>query len=500
MPKYENESGGQEGSFDLMRYLYLINERKGLFVSIALVIMFSALVVSYAMPRKYEAKSILFIEHNVIRDLVKGIAITPSMETKIKAIRVTMLSRSLITKVIKQLDMDVALKEGVSVDSIIKKLQNTIKVSLDEKRGVVIIRYSDNNPVLARDVVNTLTRIYIEENTSLKRKESFEATRFLAEQIKVYKNRIDEAKKDIDEFKLESGKILSSDEVSVRARIEEYQDELEQVRMEINSLETSRKVLINSSPMREKITSLEQELTQLRVRYTEQHPRVKSLKSTIDELEREFSKNREAQMNQVYRSQEYQSLKVRIASLRVMEERLEDKIADNKEILLKMPKVQTQLAELERKREKEVLIYEQLVSRYGQSEVSKEMELQDKSVYFRILDPAVVPASPASPNRPLIDLMGIFMGLGLGFGVVFLLDMISPTVKSVDALRELGVPVLAVIPKVKGSLYVVKERRRTIRIWAIAALGILVVLSFAVVEFFGLGVVDLAIKKISASM
>ena len=495
MTQHQSEAAGQEAQFDIMRYVRLVGERRGLFVTIALFVMFSAVVVSYVMPRKYEAKSIVFIEQNVISDLVKGIAVTPSMDTKIKAIKVTMLSRNMLTQVIKALDLDVSLKNDVSLDALIKSLQNRIVIGLDEKRGVFEISFADSNPVLARDVVNTLTRVYIEESVSNKRKESFEATKFLADQIDVFKKRIDDAKKEIQDFKVSSGKVLASNEYIVRNDIEKAQEQIKDIQIKINSLEASRKVLISNSPSRKRLKDQQEALSNLLARYTESHPRVKQLEASISVTRRQISENGEDELNTIYRSPEYQSVKVDIQALETQKKNLEDEIEANKVILEQIPVAQAQLQDLQRKEQNEVIIYEKLVSRYGQSEVSKEMELQDKAVSFRVLDPAVVPAIPSSPNRPLILLMGMAGGVGIAFGVIFLLDLIDPSIKDVNDLRQFGIPVLAVIPKLKD----VEEERRTAlrnrRIYIIAAVGVLIVLAFFGMEFLRLGIMDSLIEK-----
>ncbi|WP_272699617.1 XrtA system polysaccharide chain length determinant [Desulfovibrio sp. Fe33] len=486
---------GQDASFDAMRYLRMVGERKTLFVSIALLIMFAAVVISYMLPRKYEARSIVFIEQNVISDLVKGIAVTPSMDTKIKAIKVTMLSRNMLSQVIKALDLDVSLKNNISLDEMIKSLRGRIAIGLDEKRGVFDIRFADSNPVLARDVVNTLTRVYIEESVSTKRKESFEATRFLADQIDVFKKRIDEARKEIEDFNIASGKVLASNEYVVRNQIEKAQEQIKEIQIQINALEASRKVLLSNSPARARLREQEQVRNQMLARYTESHPRVKQLESAIAETRRQIREEGNDELSIIYSSPEYQNVKVHIQALETQKKNLEEDIAQNKAILDQIPRAQAQLQELKRKEQNEVIIYEKLVSRYGQSEVSKEMELQDKAVSFRVLDPAVIPTIPSSPNRPLIMLAGIAIGFGVAFGVVFLLDIIDPSIKNVDDLREFGIPVLAVIPKLKNVEEERKASRRSLRIYLIGAVGLLIVLAFLGMEFLGIGLVDKVIEK-----
>ena len=47
----------QSNEFDYKKYLNLIERKKYLFIIVALVIMTAAVIISYVLPRKYEARS-----------------------------------------------------------------------------------------------------------------------------------------------------------------------------------------------------------------------------------------------------------------------------------------------------------------------------------------------------------------------------------------------------------------------------------------------------------
>lgn len=498
MNENKNTSLNVEESLDVARYVQLILSRKRFFICIVLAVMMMSLIICYAMPKKYEAQSVVFIEQNVIRDLVKGIAITPSMDMKIKAIKVTMLSRTMLQKVIKELDLDVALTTGADWDDLIESLNNKLNIRLDEKRGVFNISFTDCDPVLSRDVVNALTRLYIEEKTSEKRKESYEATQFLADQIEVFKDRINEIEAEIDTFKTESGLILAADESSLRDDIEQSEKELETLNIKIEELTKAKNLIVTNTPSKSLLANQLRTLQSLKSTYTDNHPKVIRLKSAIESTQQQIRENGDAERRLIYSSGEYQSIKMQLASLETVKENMQADIDERREMLRQIPALRTKLVELERRRQNEVIIYEKLVSRYGQSEVSKEMELQDKSVSFKVLDPAVVPSSPVSPNRPLILLGGIVVGIGFGIGLIILFDAINPSIKTVDDLREFGVPVFAIVPKVEDPEVVQADRKQDLRMYLVAGLATFVFLFFMVIEVLGVPLVDTIIDNLRA--
>ena len=86
-------------------YLSLVKRDKKLCIITALVVMSITTAVCYLLPNKFEAKSTVFIEKSVISELLKGLTFTPSTEDKIKVLTYALNSRTLITKVIDELDL-----------------------------------------------------------------------------------------------------------------------------------------------------------------------------------------------------------------------------------------------------------------------------------------------------------------------------------------------------------------------------------------------------------
>lgn len=427
---------------NILYYLNFLNKRRELCMWIALGVMTLAVAVSYLLPKSYESSSTIFIEQNVITDLVKGIAVTQSMQAKIKNITVALTSKNLLTKVLKELNVDTKFTNDSDMESYILLLQKRIQITLKEKQGVLVVAFRDPDPRFARDFVNTLCRVFIEENTSNKRDESLEAFTFLGEQLKVFKERLDAADEAINKFKGEQGLNLAADETFIRTEINNAEKRLEELSLRKNELQAKLDIYKREHRSASRGVSGEDEVRRLQKIYTDKHPKVIAAKIRATHP-RASSSQASARFDN---DEEIQLAQVELDSIKSMEQRQLRIIEDNTNLLKSIPQLKATLADLMRRRENEAHIYNQLVSRYGQSEISKQMELKNKSVTFRIIDPAELSARPVSPNRAGIIFAGIFLGLATGIGSVLLIGHLRGLIKSVSDVRNLGVPVFAVIP------------------------------------------------------
>ena len=455
-----------------------------------------AVLLCYVLPKKYEAKSTVFIEKSVIGDLVKGIAVAPSMEDKVKVLLYAMNSRTLITKVISDLDMNIKKENSAQMERLISDIQKHTDIKLKDKEGLFIISFTDENPRIARDFVNTLVRRYIEETLSSKREESYGATSFLSDQIATFKSKLDKAEDEVNAFKREKGSVLSVDPGIISKEISEAQQKLEEIEVKKTQLESLHNIAKKNNMPQYRLGELQKKLEELRMEYTDSYPEVIRVKHEI-ETAREQLRNKGSETDRsAVNVQELERIDIELKALRSSENYQRTIIAGNRNLLRQIPVSKANLEQLEQERLNQRTLYEQLVTRHGQSEVSKQMEVQDKSSTFRIIDPAVLPVKPISPDRVKIILMGMVAGLAGGLGLVMLLDYLDQSVKTVAFLRTLGLPVLAVIPKMRDPEEMSKKRRKEFSYYCIAGVYFSCILIVLAIEAAGAAGIENLFDKI----
>lgn len=486
---------------ELFRYLKMIYKRRHLAIVLALLVASAVIAGSYFLPKQYKVDSTVFIEENVIKNLVKGIAVTPDMQDRIRVLRYALLSRGLITRVLSDLDVDTKVNNPKDMQQLVTALQQRTTITI-KGNDLFIISLTDTDPVFAQNFINKMVQKYVEENISATRDETYGANRFLDEQLVLFKQKLDEAENKIIEFRRQEGVYLSIDENSTVQQIRQHQQQLEALSLDISTLQARKNrleqqlrgmeptiSLFSEQHSNDRLTTLENRLRQLLLNYTDNYPEVVRTKAEIAALRNRGDGaaneggTRMTGANPLYQDakQKVMEVEAELSSLGAKKARVLELVAEKEKELQSIPEHAKKLAVLVQERDSVKKIYEDLLLRMGQSEVSKQMEIGDKTTTFRVVDPAVLPRKPVSPNMVRMILLGLAAGLGAGIGLAVLLEMRSTSIKDSNQLKDLGIEVLAVIPHIPTPEEFRRKQRLDRLIYSVAGiwgLGFVGVLGF----------------------
>jgi polysaccharide chain length determinant protein (PEP-CTERM system associated) len=402
-------------------------------------------------------------------------------------------SRTLIAKVIDELDLK---KVGeADQEELIKKFLGNTQIKVKDKEGLFVISFQDSSPKLARDYVNTLVRKYIEENTASKRNESYGATEFLSEQLSTFKEKLEKAEAAANAYKRGAGSVATMDAPSLLRDINEAQQRADDLKIKQAQLETTLSGLGRANSLQSNLPVLQKRLQELQLQYTDNYPEIIKLKDDIRSLEEQSRSG--VGLGRSSDSPEYERVASELKAIRQAEANLRAAIARNRALLQSLPAAKATLEDLEREKNAQKSLYDTMVARQGQSEVSKQIEVQDKATVFRIVDPAVLPIKPISPDRVKIIFIGILAGIGGGLGLVLLKDQLDTSVKTVEMAKQFGLPILAVIPRIEEPQLLALQAKQDRRLYLASGLYFSLIVAVLVSEVTGMSVISKVIKGLS---
>ena len=112
-----------------------------------------------------------------------------------------------------------------------------------------------------------------------------------------------------------------------------------------------------------------------------------------------------------------------------------------------LPRLQAELAELEREVEDARIYRDAFRSEETTVEIISE-RAKDRTKY-KIIEPARIPLAPFWPDKKKIVVMGMLLGLVIGAAAVIIAEMMDNSFKRVDDVEQvLDLPVLATIPRI----------------------------------------------------
>ena len=182
---------------------------------------------------------------------------------------------------------------------------------------------------------------------------------------------------------------------------------------------------------------LEQQVEELSRVYGPKHPEMIAARGEFESIERSI----EAQLQKIVRSVE-----TRYSFAKANEKSLASALENAREQAGIIGKKQFQLENLEKQLQAKRDLYDAFFTRIGETSATADL----KSANASIIDPALPPAQPSSPNKKKIVLLAAIMSLLSSIGYVLFREAINNTVRTrSDYENGLRIPLLGEMPYIK---------------------------------------------------
>jgi capsular exopolysaccharide synthesis family protein len=321
---------------------------------------------------------------------------------------------------------------------------------------VVSISFDSADPVLARNIVNTLIQEFISWEMDRRIEAAGVAKQQLEKQVDLARNRLEQSENEATAYAKKAGL------VSMDTRLNLAYQQLEQINGALAKAEADRIAKkeayeqaisgdISSSPLvlensliqslRNQYIGLMSEYEQLRVTFKDDYPNIKTLRAKMLDVGKRINTEQERILNS-FKSQYLTSLNT--------EKALQATAEEKKSLALNLNELANHYKILEREVEVNKQIYQSLMERSKEIEANVGTDLGN----IRIVDLASLPLHPYKPKvMKNLFLAGVF-GLMAGLGLALLLEFLDSTVRRVEEISERhGIPVLAVIPEADRAVF-----------------------------------------------
>jgi polysaccharide chain length determinant protein (PEP-CTERM system associated) len=454
-----------------------------------------AAVVIYTMPDRYESTARVYVDtQSVLRPLMSGLAVQPNLDQQIAILSRTLITRPNVEKLINMADLNLEVNTPAQREQLIADLTKGLRIGGTGRDNLFTLAFQDGDPQRAQRVVQALLSLFVESGLVSKRQDTDAARRFIEEQIRSYEEKLSAAENRLKDFRLRNMSLLGAGNGDYVSQLGSVRAQLEQANLELREAINSRDslqrqlqgeepVLLPNSPngsgvsipeIDGRIDTMRKALDALLQRYTEEHPDVIGTRRVIEDLEaqkvKEIELRRQAgggQFGSLNANPVYQQLRLvlseteaRVASLQARVGEYEKRLADLRASAELLPKIEAEMAQLNRDYEVHKRNYETLVQRRESANISVEMDAQSGIGEFRVIDPPSLPTKPAAPNRALLMLLASVAALGAGMVLTFLISQLRPTFADGRTLREVtGIPVLGSVSLLPDPRRERKERR-----------------------------------------
>lgn len=318
---------------------------------------------------------------------------------------------------------------------------------------MLVISFTHTDPVLAADVVDNVAQVFIQRSFENKTEKYTNTSEWLNKSTRELKARVEEAEQKLANYSaahniysLEGKETLATDKLS---RLHEQATKAQTDRMLKQSLyeevKAGRVAQLSESfsdpktnDLQKKLGELRIEVSQLDVTYGPKNAKVVEKRQQIVAIEQQIKESRSG-LEEKLRA-DYERAVRDEASLQSALNLAKAEAAQQNQAAI-------QFNILKQEVETNKSLYTDFLQKTNQARIQEHEQHNN----MKMIDPPQVPGAPVGPNRLRTILIGFFVSLVAGVGLVFFLEYLDNTVKTVeDVSRYTQLPALSVIPAISG--------------------------------------------------
>jgi capsular exopolysaccharide synthesis family protein len=453
------------GSFDWRQYLMVLRRRMWPALTVFVIASVAGIVHGFTRIPVYDAKVRILIDRD--RPNITGLS-DPLAQSGIAAdytdvqTQTTLLQSPTLAKKTTELlglaaqsDPSQTAPPPSAANLAIAAGSGPLRVVPVAGSRLIDVFYRSPDPTFAAKYANTLTEEFVKENLDTKSATSKDLTEWLKSRMDEQRKAVDESDRRLQDYanshnmatgKEESGLLvqklsgLTADYTKAKTdRItkEAVFTQLESIKRGQGTLEEFQPILQipTVQALRVELNNAQRNLAENVRLYGDRNPKLQEAKNAVQSAQARF----QAEVNAAA-----ETLRREYAQAQETERKLGVALEQQKQETMASGKTDVTLAMLQRDSESNKQIYQSLIQRENEFAVTREGRAQN----IRIIDPADIPQSPTGDAAKSDMRYGLVGGLILALIVAFGLERADNCVKTPQQLKELGLVILGLVPRV----------------------------------------------------
>jgi polysaccharide chain length determinant protein (PEP-CTERM system associated) len=445
-----------------------------------------AVVIATVLPKRFTSTTLVLVDQPTVpTDLVRPV-VTEDINHRLASMQEQILSRTRLEPIIEKFGLYQQERAKVHIEDLVERLRSAVTVTpMEPMPGTqnrqlpgFYVNVTFDNPQIAQQICTEITSMFMEQNARSREQQATRTTSFLSTQLEEAKAKLDEQDAKLAEFKKKYLGSLPEEEQSNLSLLMGMNTQLEANTQAMSRAQQDKafnESLLNQqeatwkasqkgqSPETQEqlLAALQDQLAALQSRYTDDHPDVIKVKSQLEDIKKRIAEGAKpntgaAESTQARASEPPQIQQLRaklrqddlsISDLTKRQAQIQEQIRVLQGRVQASPVVDQQFKEMTRNYQSAQDFYNELSKKRQNSAMATDLEHQQESEQFRVLDPPSLPSKPSFPNRAIFGGGGLGAGLALAIGILYALAMSDKSFHNErDVELTLKVPVLALVP------------------------------------------------------
>jgi len=438
------------------------------------------------IPPKYTSETKVLVEPPVVSEGYVKPVVSEDFNQRLTSLKADILSGPHLQTIVEKLNLYPDLRATTAMSDLVGKLKQAIEVELLPptpgswgRPPGFHMSVTFDQPKAAQQICAEITSMFMDQNAQRRMEQTQKTTEFVSKELLDAKAKLDEQDQKLAEFKGHYLGSLPEEEQSNLSLLNGLNTQLEATTQGVNRAQQDKAInetllsqqeaswkatlngVQNPDTLEQQLATLQDQLSQMLLRYTPDYPDVVKLRAQIEALKSRLSAEMETKPapqstnpTKLHEPAQLVQLRTRvkqdemtIAELTKRQNQIQDQIRLLQARVQASPMVEEKFKDLTRNYQTAQQIYNELLRKQSDSSIAKDLEQERESDVFRILDPPSFPLLPSFPKPILFVGGGLGAGLLLAAGLLYLLAALDKAMYSErDVETCLKVPVLVSLP------------------------------------------------------